>query len=935
MTDLGTAHGNVVINAAPALAALAALRRENASTIGAMNTTGRAAQTAGAGLIGMGALIVAGFSAAVKKSAELEKKLSYISGITNITAGEMDKLREKVIQLGQDSAYTAGEVADGFTELAKAGATTEQMIGGMGDAMITLGQAADIPLDKAATALVSISSTFGLAASESSRIADIMSGAANASIISVEDMAVSFKYAGGVAANLGVSLEDTATAIALLGNAGIKGSTAGTSLRRIFLQLTPRTKKAADVMKELGLITKDGANQFYDAQGKAKKLSDVVQILHDSLKGLNPEQQQKALATIFGDRAINSAIALSKGGAAAFNEMNDALGRSSAADVAAKRLDNLSGAIEILKGTIDSALIRAGAPAQKPLQRIVQLITKIVNVFNNLPGPVQQAIVYFLLAFAAITLLAGGFLMTFGTILRAGAVMKQLGDAFRVFGPLVRQVITLIRLLSVALLTSPIFWIIVAVVALAVGFYLLYKRSETFRKGVQAVGKALEKAFHAVINWFKDFPKHMEDAWNATKRFFSKIGSAIKDAFVDAFNAVIGWVKDNWDILLLLISGPIGLAVIIVRRFGDDIVNFFKGIGKRVAGWASGIWDKFMGDAKSIPEAIGYWLGFALGKIVRFFIDAGKAAWNGAQTVFWAIIHFFTALPGTIWGWLKSAWNAISTFFVDAYHSAVSGGGNFLSAVGSFFSQLPGRIKNFLVSAYHAVVSWAGSMLSKAREMGSNFLSAVGSFFSQLPGRVMGWITGAYHAVTGFIGRFFSAGRDIGSSIVNGITGFITGLPGTVMGIIGRVIDAFKGMVSKAFNAAKDFAGGLWNGFKDGLGINSPSFIEKQMFQIQDEGENTIGALGKQVRTLQRLGATVPSVAPSSALTGSAAAVRTSFSAPSARRDDSTGEGDGSFVFAPTINNPKKERASTTVHREMQKVAYHDIPALTKSRSTK
>lgn len=873
-TDLGTAHGNVVINAAPALAALAALRRENASTIGAMNTTGRAAQTAGAGLIGIGAGITAVFAIAVQKSADLEKRLSYIKGITKITDDQMKKLRETVIQLGQDSAYTAGEVADGFTELAKAGASTEQMIGGMGEAMITLGQAADIPLDKAASALVSISSTFGLAASESERIANVMSGAANASIISVEDMAVSFKYAGGVAANLGVSLEDTATAIAILGNAGIKGSTAGTSLRRIFLQLTPRTDKAAAAMKDLGIITADGANKFYDATGKAKKMSEIVEILKTSLSGLNPEQQQKALATIFGDRAINSAIALSKEGAAGFKAMNDELHRSTAADVAKERLNNLAGAIEILKGTIDSALIRAGAPAQKPLQKVVELITKLINIFNNLPGPVQQAIVYFLLAIAALSLLSGGILLTFGTMLRAAAVIKQLSDAFKVFGILLKQAAWLMKMFSLSLLTNPVFLIIAALVLLGVAFYLLWTRSETFRNGVKKLWATMKEAFWAVVDWFKDLPAHIDAAWESVKKFFSGIGSAIAD-----------WVSGAWDAVGRFFS-RIGSGI--ADAF-NTVVSYLGGLPGRIAGAigdaGSAMFDAFMGDAQDIPEALGHWLGLAIGTVVRFFYDMGVTAWHGMQTIWdfvWtgaqniynAVVEWFQQLPGRIAGFFTDAWNATTAWVANMWNTLTTGGGNMFHGIVDWLQQLPGRIGGFFTDVYNRAVIWAANLVLRAREMGGNFLSAIGSFFSQLPGRVGGWITGAYNAVVGFIGRFGSAAASIGRAVVDGITGFITGLPGTVTGIIGRVISAFTGMISAAFNAARSFASGLWNGFKEGLGIHSPSFIEEAMFDIDRTGENTIGALRKQVRTLQRLGAGVPTVTPSSALTGPSVVTR-------------------------------------------------------------
>ena len=160
--DLGSARGSVDISVTGALAALASLRASSAATVGSLNTVGRASINAGLGIAGIGAAIVGGFAIAVRKTAELEKRLSFIKGIAGLTDVQMEALRKTTIKLGQDSAYTAFEVADGFTELAKSGATSEQIIGGMGEAMVTLGQSSDIALDKAATTIVAISSTFDI-----------------------------------------------------------------------------------------------------------------------------------------------------------------------------------------------------------------------------------------------------------------------------------------------------------------------------------------------------------------------------------------------------------------------------------------------------------------------------------------------------------------------------------------------------------------------------------------------------------------------------------------------------------------------------------------------------------------------------------------------------------------------------------------------------
>src|SRR5262249_34995263 len=157
------------------------------------------------------------------------------------------------------------------------------------------------------------------------------------------------------------TMEDTADAIAVLGNAGIKGSTAGTSLRQMLLSLAPTSKKAAEMMQELGLITKDGTNQFFDATGKLKSFAEITQILHDATAKLTPMQQEMAYKTIFQNRAMASAIVLSRDGADAINQMSTEVSKTTAIDVMNKRLDNLDGSMKRFKASVQTAFIEQGA----------------------------------------------------------------------------------------------------------------------------------------------------------------------------------------------------------------------------------------------------------------------------------------------------------------------------------------------------------------------------------------------------------------------------------------------------------------------------------------------------------------------------------------------------------------------------------------------
>lgn len=920
-TNLGTAHGTVSINGAPALAALAALRRSSASTVGALNTNARAFQQVGAGLAGVGLVIAYGFKVAIDKAAQLDKRLSYTNAIMNTTTENAEKIRKKVIQLGQDSAYTANEVADGFTELAKAGASTEQLLGGVGDAMITLGQSADIALDDAAKALVSISATYGLQANQASHIADVIQGAANAAIIEVSDMAVSFKYAGGVAAQLGVSLEDTATSISILGNAGIKGSTAGTSLRRILLQLTPRTLKAAAAMKDLGILTKEGSNQFYDAKGNAKSLSDIFQLLQDKTKDLTAEQRQEAFATIFGDRAINSALALSKAGAKGFEEYSKAIAKTSAAEIAAKRLDNLAGAIEILKGTLDSAFIAAGTPAQKPVTELVRAITKLVNVFNHLPGPVQQFLVFALLAVGVLSLLAGGFLLTVGVMFRAGALFIQLAQVFRIVAFNLRILTYGMRAFTLSLLTNPVFLIIAAVILLAVGFYLLWKRSEKFREAVKSLGRAFAVAWKWIVDFAKKLPGYL----------------------AKAFQKTVEWIKKNWDLLVPILIGPIGLLVIAFKRFHKQIFGFFKDIGKTVgnafksagsaiasfaktiAKWVAGVavaaFQKFIWFLQNLPKLVGFALGFVIGRILKWGAELVALAIIFGYKFIRAYLQFLISLPGRVWGILKAVLKAVFSFGFSFVREGNKIGFNFIVNLFKFLLQLPGRLASLIATVTTKIIQFGIWFVTKALQLGWAFVQALFTFLLKLPGRIVSLFSTVVQKVLSFYSALFSAAWKLGKAIFDGLWGAISGIPGLIKDVFLKAVSAITNLVSSAWDAGKKFAGGLWHGFKNGLGIKSPSFIEKSMVAIGDQGEATIGHLGKQVRTLQRLGSGLPNVTMGSSVSGVAASTRGASKGMPAY-DDRVAASTGRTVVIEKleVNNPRKERASDSLQHQVEKL---------------
>lgn len=489
--SLGDIKGQMILDVKQALAAYTQTRQMHISTVTALQTGAGAATAAGAAVAGVGVAMVAGFGVAINAAAEFERKLDFFNAVAVTTGNELDEVREKALQLGADTIYSADQIADSFIELGKSGVSARDIIDGIGEGVASLGAAADIPLDTAANIITAAVATFNLGADQAVMVADKLAGAANASIIDVQDLGVSLKYVGGVASALGVPFEDVNTALGILGENGIKGSTAGTSLRQVLLGLNGTTDKAKTALRELGIITEDGTNKFYNMDGSAKSLAEVFQILQDATAGMSDQQKVATFQQIFATRALPSLIALTKEGAAGFQEMADAINSTTALEVASKRLDNLSGDLEILRGNIDTLLIEAGGGFQNFARMIVQGVTGIIQVFLDLPSWLQTTIVAFIALSGAGLILIGTLGMMSGAILNLIALGIRLAPVLAVLTPLVRAFFA-------AFLTNPIFIVIAAVIALAAALGIFFTQTETGAAAFQNLVNGITTAFNAV-----------------------------------------------------------------------------------------------------------------------------------------------------------------------------------------------------------------------------------------------------------------------------------------------------------------------------------------------------------------------------------------------------------------------------------------------------
>ena len=334
------------------------------------------------GAVGLAAGAAVGL--AVAKFADFDAAMSGVQAATHETAGNMAALREAAVQAGKDTAFSATEAAGAIENLAKAGVSTKDILGGGLAGALSLAAAGELDVGDAAEIAATAMTQFKLSGKDIPHIADLLAAGAGKAQGEVSDMAMALKQSGLVAAQFGLSIEETTGTLAAFASAGLIGSDAGTSFKTMLLALANPSEKAAGLMEDLGIAA-------YDAQGNFVGIAPLAEQLKSKLGELASAQRDAALATIFGSDAIRAANVLYQQGAAGIADWTTKVNDTGfAAETAALKTDNLKGDLERLGGAIDTALIQSGEGANEALRTIVQSADDAVSAFSDLPGWVQK-----------------------------------------------------------------------------------------------------------------------------------------------------------------------------------------------------------------------------------------------------------------------------------------------------------------------------------------------------------------------------------------------------------------------------------------------------------------------------------------------------------------------------------------------------------------
>ncbi|MGP9528576.1 phage tail tape measure protein [Glutamicibacter sp. AOP5-A2-18] len=377
--------------------------------------------TVSKGMMGFGAVVGGGAVLAVKKFAEFDKAMSGVQASSHATASDMGLLRQAAIDAGADTAFSAKEAAGGIEELAKAGVSTQDVIGGGLTGALDLAAAGQLSVADAAEISASALTQFKLSGEDIPHLADLLAAGAGKAQGSVHDLGEALNQSGLVASATGLTIEETTGGLAAFASAGLTGSDAGTSFKTMLQRLTPQSKEAQKKFDELGISA-------YDAQGNFVGLTDFAGQLQEKMAGLTPEARNAAMSVMFGSDAVRASNVLYEQGAKGIqgwiDQVNDA---GYAADTAALLQNNLAGDLEKLGGSFDTVFLKSGGAANEVLRDFVQTAEKVVDVIGQIPAPILGMGTMFAGVAGGAALLAGAAINVLPKIRDTKDALKDLG----------------------------------------------------------------------------------------------------------------------------------------------------------------------------------------------------------------------------------------------------------------------------------------------------------------------------------------------------------------------------------------------------------------------------------------------------------------------------------------------------------------------------
>ena len=761
-----------------------------------LKTVGSAIEGVGQKLMPVTAAVGGLGTAAVKVAADFDSAMSQVAAVSGATGKELEALRDKAREMGSRTKFSASEAAEAMNYMAMAGWKTSDMLSGI-EGIMNLAAASGEDLAVTSDIVTDALTALGLSAEDSGHFADILAAASSNANTNVTMMGETFKYCAPVAGALGFTAEDTAEAIGLMANAGIKSSQAGTAMRSMMTNLTGEVKFVGDAFGELTI-------QTTNTDGSMRSLGDILADCRAAFAQMSESEKAANAEALVGKNAMSGFLAVMNAAPGDIEKLNNAINNcdGTAEKMAATMQDNLAGQLTILKSQLEELAISIGEILMPYIRQIVGWIQGLVDWLNSLDEGTKKIIVTVALVAAAlgpVLIVIGKVVGAIGTIM---TVVPQIASA--ISGVIAFVSGTVIPAISAVV--AAIGWVPLAIAAVVAILVVLYNKCEWFRDAVNAIWTQIKEFFVSaweVICSF--FTETIPNAWNSLVSFFQGIPawwSGLWQSVGDFFSNI--WTN--------MMSNPVLTGIVdMIRSLWENLSTTLQGIWNGIKTAASGAWELIK---NVVLGPVLLLIDLVTGNFTKLKEDAANIwnniknaasnIWNGIKQVVGSLAQGLASHVSILFNGLKTTIANIWTAIKNTASSAWNGLKNLVSSIAS-------NLKQAAVNAFKAMVSGIGSALSSLGSVvQSGFQSAI-SFITSLPGKALEWgkdfINGIADGIRSAIGNVVNAVSDVADKIRSflhfsvpdegPLTDYESWMPDFMSGLA-KGIEKSRGMVKKA-----------------------------------------------------------------------------------------------------------------------------------------
>ena len=765
--------------------------------------TGEKLKTVGSAIEGVGQKLmpvtaaVGGLGAvAVKVASDFDSAMSQVAAVSGATGKDLEALRDKAREMGSKTKFSASEAAEAMNYMAMAGWKTGDMLSGI-EGIMNLAAASGEDLATTSDIVTDALTALGLSAEDSGHFADILAAASSNANTNVSMMGETFKYCAPVAGALGFSAEDTAEAIGLMANAGIKSSQAGTAMRSMMTNLTGEVKFTGAAFGELTV-------QTTNTDGSMRSLGDILADCRAAFAQMSESEKAANAEALVGKNAMSGFLAVMNAAPGDIEKLNSAINNcdGTAEKMAATMQDNLAGQLTILKSQLEELAISIGEILMPYIRQIVGWIQGLVDWLNSLDEGTKKIIVTVALVAAAlgpVLIVIGKVVGAVGTIM---TVVPQIASA--ISGVIAFVSGTVIPAISAVV--AAIGWVPLAIAAVVAILVVLYNKCEWFRDAVNAIWTQIKEFFVSaweVICSF--FTETIPNAWNSLVSFFQGIPawwSGLWQSVGDFFGNI--WTN--------MMNNPVLTGIVdMIRSLWENLSTTLQGIWNGIKTAASGAWELIK---NVVLGPVLLLIDLVTGNFTKLKEDAANIwnniknaasnIWNGIKQVVGSLAQGLANHVSILFNGLKNTIANIWTAIKNTASSAWNGLKNLVSSIAS-------NLKQAAVNAFKAMVSGIRSALSSLGSVvQSGFQSAV-SFITSLPGKALEWgkdfINGIADGIRSAIGNVINAVSDVADKIRSflhfsvpdegPLTDYESWMPDFMSGLA-KGIEKSRGMVKKA-----------------------------------------------------------------------------------------------------------------------------------------